>query len=402
MLLIWLIQVLQEVAAARHVILKCGSTEVDGYAFCVALMSESLGLLKETSLNVQNVVHSAVYLIQGAAFRSRRVTSSSAGRFSLGIRPLGELVELYHTRKAAKLHDKVFALLGMSSDDPIAAGLSPDYTVPWDTLLERLIRYLLGQQVSIATWIDVEMAVIQSYGYVIGKVTAVADTQDQSKQEVTLLLRDQWGELGLETRWHLPPSAKSVQAGDIVCLLTGALNPTIIRPYRDYFSIIIVTAPTPQGRSLSGGQCDFLLVWDWEDVSARMEEEYYEAFMKIRRPGYLDTQSSGPEHSVKRSLNMTKTLEEAEDYQAAEDRLRRFVESNKRQSGADSSHLLECESKLASLRQILERLEHTKNQNEQGTDPHRIITDDIRERQRWVVRIIFEARGTFPAMQPNS
>ena len=30
-------QVLHEVAAARHVIVICGSTEIDGYAFCFGL-----------------------------------------------------------------------------------------------------------------------------------------------------------------------------------------------------------------------------------------------------------------------------------------------------------------------------------------------------------------------------
>jgi hypothetical protein len=33
------IQVLQEVAAARHVVIMCGSTEIDGYAFCLGLKS---------------------------------------------------------------------------------------------------------------------------------------------------------------------------------------------------------------------------------------------------------------------------------------------------------------------------------------------------------------------------
>ncbi|KAJ5722029.1 HET-domain-containing protein [Penicillium malachiteum] len=41
--------VLQEVAAARHVIIKWGPTEVDGYSFCVALSSPELGLLAEAS-----------------------------------------------------------------------------------------------------------------------------------------------------------------------------------------------------------------------------------------------------------------------------------------------------------------------------------------------------------------
>jgi len=64
-----------------------------------------------------------------------------SGLFSLRIRALGELIEIYCTREATERHDKVFASLGMSSDDPVAAGLSPDYGIPWETLLERLVRY---------------------------------------------------------------------------------------------------------------------------------------------------------------------------------------------------------------------------------------------------------------------
>lgn len=71
----------------------------------------------------------------------RKKVPKPSGPFSLRIRALGELIEIYCTREATGRHDKVFALLGMSSDDPVAAGLSPDYGIPWETLLERLVRY---------------------------------------------------------------------------------------------------------------------------------------------------------------------------------------------------------------------------------------------------------------------
>jgi hypothetical protein len=60
--------------------------------------------------------------------------------------------------------DKVYALLGMSSDDPSAAGLSPNYTVPWKTLLQRLIEFILFKEASVETWDKREIAVIESKG----------------------------------------------------------------------------------------------------------------------------------------------------------------------------------------------------------------------------------------------
>ena len=77
---------------------------------------------------------------------------------------------MYHTHKATKRHDKVYALLGMSSDDLSKAGLLPNYGLPWKELLQRLAKFLLYEKVSVETWGDKEMAVIKSKGCVLGKV----------------------------------------------------------------------------------------------------------------------------------------------------------------------------------------------------------------------------------------
>jgi hypothetical protein len=108
--------VLQEVAAARHVLIMCGSTTIDGYAFCLGL--QSLRLSYDALPDLWNPIRSVTYLIRGSIFRPKYATSLS-GRVSLGIRPLGELIDMYHTYKATDRRDKVFALLGMSSDVPV-------------------------------------------------------------------------------------------------------------------------------------------------------------------------------------------------------------------------------------------------------------------------------------------
>ena len=138
-------QVLQEVAAARHILIKCGSTEVDGFAFCSGL--NVLNLFNELPADLRARILSVTYLIRGAIFRPKYATNQS-DNFSLNIRPLGELIEMYHTREATDRLDKVYALLGMSSDNPTVAGLFADYNISWKQLFNKLIHFLLPKLVS--------------------------------------------------------------------------------------------------------------------------------------------------------------------------------------------------------------------------------------------------------------
>jgi len=69
-----------------------------------------------------------VYLIKGAIFRPNYRTNL-LGRVSLDICPLGELIEMFYTRETTLLYDKVYALLGISSNNTSAAGFLPDDTV---------------------------------------------------------------------------------------------------------------------------------------------------------------------------------------------------------------------------------------------------------------------------------
>lgn len=56
--------------------------------------------------------------------------ASPWGYVELDTRLLGELLNMCQTHKMTLLHDKVFALLGMCSDDLKAANLLPDYSTP--------------------------------------------------------------------------------------------------------------------------------------------------------------------------------------------------------------------------------------------------------------------------------
>ncbi|KAH9203921.1 heterokaryon incompatibility protein-domain-containing protein, partial [Leptodontidium sp. 2 PMI_412] len=267
------IWVLQEVAAARHVVMMCGSTQIDGYAFCLGL--KSLSLSYTASPNLQTLP-SVVYLIERAGLRSKH-TSNLPERFSLNIRCLVELIDMFHTRKATDVRDKVYALLGMSSDDPSGVGLRPDYEVSWKELFRKLINSVLGKNVSVEipddSDDDSQRAVIKSKGYILGQVSSVK-SDDRQNVNITFTSKHAAWYLSDKIEWTLQASAKSIQKRDIVCLLQGASKPTIIRLYKDHFAIIVI-AVTPLKkigspkllelpRSITHFPRDFLLVWDWE------------------------------------------------------------------------------------------------------------------------------------------
>jgi hypothetical protein len=180
----------------------CGPAEMNGYTFCSGLNKFKL----PSHSKLEGLIRSVIYLIRGAIFRST-YSMALPSRDSLG-----ELIDMYHTRGATKLHDKIYALLGMSSEGPTAAGLSPDYQISWKELLQRLVGFLLSKEISVDTWDKREIAVIKAKGFVFGHVSLVeSDSARYDRQYVTIIFTDtsrmleyrrKWG-----TRWTLQVSA---------------------------------------------------------------------------------------------------------------------------------------------------------------------------------------------------
>ena len=92
---------------------------------------------------------------------------------------------MFHTREASDVHDKVYALLGMSSDDPDKAGLQPDYKISWEELFQQLVKFFLGKVVSMET--SSQRAVIKIKGCILGQVTSV---RRGDKQNVNITSRN--------------------------------------------------------------------------------------------------------------------------------------------------------------------------------------------------------------------
>ncbi|RGP78641.1 hypothetical protein FLONG3_3263 [Fusarium longipes] len=276
------IWVLQEVAAARHILIKHGPSELDGYVFCTGLNALELAYHGEQDL--QASIRSITFLIRGATFRPRR-TNHGAGRFSLDICPLSELVEMYHTRKATERQDKIYALLGMSSDDFEAGGLKVDYSIPWRQLFHKLITYILPNSLAVHTWDDKQVAIIQNMGHIFGRVCGVSQRSIWGDSQV---MNFKWVVPQVQTdgqsNWTIKTPGKPIMSGDVICVFHGSSRPAVIRPRRLYWEIIMISIcpvddiPSHQIstwkqllHALDTSQTKFELIWDWEALSNTQE-----------------------------------------------------------------------------------------------------------------------------------
>jgi hypothetical protein len=237
-------KVLQEVAAARNILVTCGSAEVDGYAFCLGV--EVLIRLYNVPPDLQSLVRSVVYLIRGAIFRPRGL-----GWVSNEVCPLSELIDMYHTHEASLYSDKVYALLGMSSDDFRTAGLAPDYNVPWKDLFQALTRYVLCEEISVEVSSGGDSAIIESEGCILGKISfANVEATWNGRQHVGVTWRSTQGTATMtgsrSSHWDLQPSAKQIAIGDAICLFQGTSKPTVIRFCVDHWAVILIAATPPR------------------------------------------------------------------------------------------------------------------------------------------------------------
>ncbi|KAF8861593.1 HET-domain-containing protein [Acephala macrosclerotiorum] len=306
------IWVLQEVAAARHVVmiaLLCSFSEIAEPPF-------------------------TIHLIERAGIRST-YTTNSPERFSLEIGRLVELVDMFHTREASDARDKVYALLGMAFDDLSKAGLQPDYNIPWNKLFQKLVKFVLGKDISVETSDNNQRAVIKSKGCILGQVSSVR-SGDRQNVNITLS-EDSVQHLGKKMEWILQASAKSIRKGDIVCLLQGISKPTIIRQCKDHFRVVIIAAiPLDKDgsvevlnlfKSIARFPRDLLLVWDWETpLGESQDQEEYKALEKDIQLKHSKAEFGDHSDKATRIWNVALVLGDLEEYGKADEKLREAIE----------------------------------------------------------------------------
>ena len=208
---------------------------------------------------------------------------------------------MYHTHKATVRLDKVYALLGMSDDDPYAAGLEPDYTLAWRQVFRKLVHFCISDQMSVRTWDSAEVAVIEGKGYILGEVSSLEEPEDLAvlyggqNADITRNNRQfvqvSWNKLLIDYSWDntnrftLPVSVKAVEEGDLVCLPQGASALTIIRPCLNFCTIITTAGPPPEifrdwSASTTGVHpTDLLLIWDLGEPTASRGGRGYRGFI---------------------------------------------------------------------------------------------------------------------------
>lgn len=330
-------QVLQEVAASRHILIMCHSIEIDGHAFCRGL--NNLGLEHMDDDTFTRIL-STTYLMKAATLRPKYALSGSE-TFSLRIRPLAELLDLYHNRDATDPRDKVYALLGMSTDTP--SGLVPDYRISWEDLFRQLMKSLLPENASVITCHQSETAVIKSKGCILGEVSRTSPGkvwEDSQKVRVDL-----WSATKRHNhlKWTLPASAKRIHVGDIICLLQGASQPSVIRMYEDYFAVIAIAIDpiireekkhydAVAVRDVYLDLCsqkyfphDFLLVWDWEVSGEETKSDRnFDCFLKNRAISCEDPAKT------ERLTNMGLILRDMRNYEWAIERFHSAMATSER------------------------------------------------------------------------
>jgi ankyrin repeat protein len=309
---------------------------VDGSVFCSGL--DASKLLDDVHPRLRALISPVTYLIRHTTFWPRSAASHT-GAFSLKIRPLPELVDMYHTHEATNPLDKVYALLGMCSDNPETVELSANYGASWEDIFHKIIRFSLSERISVGLWGDKQtVAVIRGKGRILGKVSWVQRSDSRGDvQNVHITWKNAYGGFDTEGegRSLLPfqASAKPIQVGDAVCLLEEASEPTIVRLCDSYSAIIMIQAPLTSTNSerlehlrrTIVSWTDLVLVWDWE-VPQYEQGRDYESFMG--RQGGPETRHSAlrdNQDKVVRLWNFGILLNGVERYQDSGNILRKAV-----------------------------------------------------------------------------
>ncbi|KAM7210539.1 Heterokaryon incompatibility protein (HET) domain containing protein [Rhypophila decipiens] len=173
------IWVLQEISAAREVVMIEGPQEINGFTFASGLELLKLDASESPKEHLDAIrrTQMAATLIQRALSRSRMLSPKdlSSDQFTLGVDTLSALIDMFHDHDATDRRDKLFALLGMGSDVP--STLRANYDQSWGQVLHELVTWIFAgdepNHTRIKTWDDHEIAIMKTKMRVLGRVIKV-------------------------------------------------------------------------------------------------------------------------------------------------------------------------------------------------------------------------------------
>jgi hypothetical protein len=347
-------EVLQEVAATRYISVACGTKELTGTIFLRGLAAW-IKTTRVLDYRLQSTVPSVLLLMDKdlvkefapAEVRDRDDGIHPSTDTSLSIAPLAELLERFHTHNATDRRDKVYALLGLCSDRTVYVSLRPDYTKDWSVLFADAIRYFLGSEVKISTSNDTEEALITGPRYPLGTC------RTRSDGKLILCAPHFHGMRSRDISWtvHFPLTGfdENIRSGDILCLMKGAVHPSLVRRCGDYIVVVKIALtrfPTViiqecsarqdfvQDRLMSwlelsanigGPPRHFALVWDWSPGAETRQNHHRNLFEEIAR----NDEAFGKPPLC---FNTVRILEDLEDL----DSLRSLLESTSTETSGSS------------------------------------------------------------------
>ncbi|KAJ4345301.1 uncharacterized protein N0V89_011431 [Didymosphaeria variabile] len=285
-------KILQEVTAARNMLLKCGDAEMQTVTFLAGL--DALKGIYDWELRSRILAFSR--LIKTSNYRE-----SFKGQAHLKIEPLTELIDRFHAHDATDPRDKVYALWGLSSDSDLMMSLQPDYKKSWKELLQRLGKIVFGEDSSVSASACRQTMFVRTTGYDIGRVEHIAHGDEGRLWENTQVIQITSTRVsrfpGPGRVWSVyvnirVPSERLLE-DDIVLFLPHASRIIFARPTKYYLQVVmaigsrIVHVLDSDGRRVKSG-CewwqswsddidedtkDFPLLWSWEKDCGQDEEE---------------------------------------------------------------------------------------------------------------------------------
>lgn len=169
--------------------------------------------------------------------------------------PILELIECFRTWDATKPVDKVFALLGFSSDTADARELQPNYAMPQDVLAQNLIRLAFRNCIIAPQSEKKDEVAFEVEGLLLGTISGKSSgygkrawsfnaTPSDSK-----LPNENFNSVAFElfqTPWEIRIlNERRLQFGSSVVLLRGATRPTVLCYREGQYTVEMLATPEP-------------------------------------------------------------------------------------------------------------------------------------------------------------
>lgn len=189
----------------------------------------------------------------------KRSTSDSR----LNARPLIELIESFRTWEATKPLDKIYALLGLSSDASAVPDLQPDYTIPPNVLAQRVVKFAFPNSLINPQKGDQSDVQFEIDGLVLGTLGGSGINSDtiwsvipQDSSQPTVLFNSMASSPASDldrVSWDFfIAGERKLHRDSLVVLLRGGSLPTVLRFHEGKYIVDMLATPEPfkDGQSL--------------------------------------------------------------------------------------------------------------------------------------------------------